>query len=78
MALFYGYRASDDSQEIIVKFEDVRKQSWQEYAEFLEIFQDFDPDSTLSTDEAAQYMGRWLSLDDTVTKIKEPAREGAL
>lgn len=67
------YRASDDSHEIVVKFEDMRSDLWDVYGDILQLVRDVDPESTLSMMNFAQQANRGQELDKALKKIKEAA-----
>jgi|GEM_PF-2476034 len=67
------YRASDDSHEIVVKFEDMRSDLWDVYGDILQLVRDVDPESTLSMLNFAQQANRGQELDKALKKIKEAA-----
>ena len=70
------YRASDDSHEIVVKFEDMRSDLWDVYGDILQLVRDVDPESTLSMMNFAQQANRGQELDKALKKIKEEAFRG--
>lgn len=73
VSTFYAYRASDDSYEIITKFEDLREEYWDAYGDLLEIVPDLDADSLLSAINAVEHANRYTNLEEAVKKIKEAA-----
>ena len=73
VSAYCEHRASDDSHEIVVKFEDMRSDLWDAYGDILQLVRDVDPESTLSMMNFAQQANRGQELDKALKKIKEAA-----